>query len=115
MMRPASMFGIFGLSLVAVLAIGAMAADGIVAPGVELEKLAGDFKFTEGPIADAQGNVYFTDQPNDRILKWSIDGQLSTFMQPCGRSNGMYFDAGPQAAGPGGRRLRTTQRDHRHA
>jgi len=33
-----------------------------------------------------------TDQPNDRILKWSIAGQLSTFLQPSGRANGLYFD-----------------------
>jgi len=65
----------------------------IVAPGARLEKLAGDFKFTEGPASDAAGNVYFTDQPNDRILKWSTDGKLTTFMQPCGRSNGLCFDA----------------------
>jgi gluconolactonase len=65
----------------------------IIAPGARLEKLAGDFKFTEGPAADAAGNVYFTDQPNDRILKWSADGKLMTFMQPCGRSNGLCFDA----------------------
>ena len=63
-----------------------------VAPGARLEKLAGDFKFTEGPAPDAEGNVYFTDQPNDRILKWSTDGKLSTFMSPCGRSNGLAFD-----------------------
>jgi gluconolactonase len=66
---------------------------GIIAPGAQLEKLAGDFVFTEGPASDAQGNVFFTDQPNDRILKWSVDGKLSTFLQPCGRSNGMCFDA----------------------
>jgi gluconolactonase len=65
----------------------------IIAPGAKVEKLAGDFKFTEGPAADAEGNVYFTDQPNDRILKWSAGGELSTFMQPCGRSNGLCFDA----------------------
>ncbi len=64
----------------------------ILAPGAKVEKLAGGFKFTEGPAADAEGNVFFTDQPNDRILKWSIDGKLSTFMQPCGRSNGLCFD-----------------------
>jgi gluconolactonase len=68
------------------------AADSPAAPGAKLEKLAGDFKFTEGPASDAQGNVYFTDQPNDRIMMWSIDGKLSTFMQPCGRSNGLCFD-----------------------
>ena len=64
----------------------------VVAPGAKVEKLAGDFQFTEGPTADAAGNVFFTDQPNDRILKWSVDGQLTTFLQPAGRANGMCFD-----------------------
>ncbi len=63
-----------------------------MAPGATLEKLAGDFKFTEGPAVDAAGNVFFTDQPNDRIMEWSVDGRLSTFMQPSGRANGMFFD-----------------------
>ncbi len=66
---------------------------GIIAPGAKLEKLAGGFEFTEGPAADAQGNVFFTDQPNDRILTWSTDGKLTTFLKPCGRSNGLCFDA----------------------
>ncbi len=77
----------------------AVAAEGIIAPGAKVEKLAGGFKFTEGPAVDAQGNVFFTDQPNDRILKWSVAGKplgpqggLSTFLSPCGRSNGLYFD-----------------------
>jgi len=64
-----------------------------VAPEAKLEKLADGFKFTEGPTADAQGNVYFTDQPNDRIMKWGIDGKLSTFLEPAGRSNGLCFDS----------------------
>ncbi len=64
----------------------------IIAPGETLQKLAGGFEFTEGPACDAQGSVFFTDQPNDRILKWSLDGKLSTFMQPCGRANGLCFD-----------------------
>ena len=65
----------------------------VVAAGSQLQKLAGDFQFTEGPAADAEGNVFFTDQPNDRILKWSVDGKLTTFLQPSGRSNGLCFDA----------------------
>jgi len=65
----------------------------VVEPGAKVEKLAGDFAFTEGPTCDANGNVFFTDQPNDRILKWSVDGKLSTFKQPAGRANGMFFDA----------------------
>jgi gluconolactonase len=71
---------------------GGAAGGGAVAPGAKLEKLAGGFAFTEGPASDAQGNVYFTDQPNDRIVKWSTDGSVSDFMKPCGRSNGLCFD-----------------------
>ena len=67
--------------------------DAVIAPGAALEKLAGGFAFTEGPTSDAAGNVFFTDQPNNRIMKWSVDGTLSTFLQPAGRANGMYFDA----------------------
>ena len=37
--------------------------------------------------------TYFTDQPNDRILKWSVDGKITTFLQPAGRSNGLCFDS----------------------
>jgi gluconolactonase len=72
----------------------AAAADSVLAaPGAKLEKLAGDFAFTEGPACDAKGNVFFTDQPNDRILKWGTDGQLTTWLKPCGRANGLSFDA----------------------
>ena len=64
----------------------------VLAPGAKLEKLAGGFGFTEGPTVDAKGNVYFTDQPNNRIHKWDVDGKLSTFLEPAGRSNGLCFD-----------------------
>lgn len=64
----------------------------VTAPGAAIEKLTGACQFTEGPIADALGNVYFTDQPNDRILLWTTDDRLETFLQPCGRANGLYFD-----------------------
>ena len=90
----ADITAIIGLAILA--ASTALAADarrGIIAPGAKLEKLAGGFQFTEGPAADARGNVFFTDQPNDRILRWSVDGKLSTFLQPSGRANGLCFDA----------------------
>jgi gluconolactonase len=69
------------------------AADSVIAPGAKLQKLVGDFAFTEGPSCDKNGNVFFTDQPNDRIMEWSVDGKLSTFLQPAGRANGTMFDA----------------------
>ncbi len=68
-------------------------AESVIAPGAKLEKLAGDFAFTEGPTCDKDGNVFFVDQPNNRIMEWSADGKFSTFMQPSGYANGMMFDA----------------------
>lgn len=87
-----------GMVIVAMLGWGlvvsaASGADGVTAPGAKVEKLAGGFEFTEGATCDPEGNVFFVDQPNDRIMKWSVDGKLSTFMQPSNRSNGMMFDA----------------------
>lgn len=64
----------------------------VIAPGAEVKMLAKDFKFTEGPAADKKGNVYFTDQPNDRIYIWPVDGGLSLFQEGQGRANGLYFD-----------------------
>ncbi len=83
--------------MTAIISIGLLAghslgADPVVAPGTRLQKLADGFAFTEGATCDVRGNVFFTDQPNDRILRWSVDGKLSTWMQPAGRSNGMIFD-----------------------
>lgn len=66
---------------------------GIVAKKATLEKVADGFSFTEGPAVNRAGDVYFTDQPNDRIIKWSFfTGETSVFMENAGRSNGMFFD-----------------------
>ncbi len=64
----------------------------LVAPDAKVEKLAGDFKFTEGPARDAKGNIYFTDIPNNRIHVWSLEGKLSTFREDSGGANGLFFD-----------------------
>jgi gluconolactonase len=65
----------------------------VIAPGAKLEKLAGQYAFTEGPSADAHGNIYFTDQPNDRIVKWNAaDGSVEDWLKPTGRANGTVID-----------------------
>ena len=84
---------LFAASLILAAAAARAAESSIAAPGAKLTKLADGFSFTEGPAADADGNIYFTDQPNDRIMLWDVDGKLSTFMKPSGRSNGLCFDA----------------------
>ncbi len=65
----------------------------IIAEGAELTLVADDYEFTEGPAIAPNGDVYFTDQPNDRIVKWDAStNTVSDWMQPSGRANGLYFD-----------------------
>ena len=64
----------------------------IIAENAKPILVSNQFKFTEGPAVDKKGNVFFTDQPNDKIWKYSTDGQLTVFLDKTGRSNGMYFD-----------------------
>ncbi len=86
------------LSIIAIigpLAIQAQIIDkkSIVAKKAQLEKIADGFTFTEGPAVQRIGDVYFTDQPNNKILKWSeTRNEISVFMEDSGRSNGLYFD-----------------------
>jgi gluconolactonase len=64
----------------------------IIKKGAVVEKLADGFEFTEGPAVDKKGSIYFTDQPNDRIMIYNFKTGLSVFMQPAGRANGLYLD-----------------------
>jgi len=81
-----------GIELVAVGGKSDNEKQGIIAAGAKVVKLADGFEFTEGPAVDAEGNVFFTDQPNNKIHKWSVDGKLSVFHDSPGRANGLYFD-----------------------
>jgi gluconolactonase len=67
--------------------------------------------FTEGPAADAAGNVYFSDIQNNRILRLGASGELTVFREDAGRANGNILDAAGRLItcegaefGPGGRR-----------
>lgn len=63
-----------------------------VAKGAVLNRISSQFRFTEGPAVNKKGDIYFTDQPNDKIWKYDVKGNLSLFMDKTGRSNGLYFD-----------------------
>jgi gluconolactonase len=73
--------------------------------------------FLEGPAADADGHVYFSDIRNSRILRLSPDGTLDVFRADSGRANGNVFDLEGRLVtcegaefGPNGRR-RVTRSD----
>ena len=66
----------------------------IVAEGESPVRVSDSYSFTEGPAADARGDVYFTDQPNNKIYRWDCEsGEITLFTDQSGRSNGMFFDA----------------------
>jgi len=65
------------------------ALDEIVPGDAKIEKLAGGFLFTEGPIwvprtEDTDGYLLFSDPNNNLIYRWTQDGQLSIFMTKSG-------------------------------
>jgi gluconolactonase len=65
----------------------------ILAPGSVPMLVDSGFGFAEGPAVDKEGNIFFTDQPNNKIWKYDIRGKLSVFLDKTGHSNGMYFDS----------------------
>lgn len=65
----------------------------LVKAGAVPKLISRQFSFTEGASTDKAGNVFFTDQPNNKIWKYDTDGKLSVFMDKTNRSNGTYFDA----------------------
>jgi gluconolactonase len=82
-------------------------------PAPEIE-VAAEVAFTEGPTADAQGNVYFSDIPSERILRRSADGTLATFREKSNRANGNVIDAeGRLVTCEAGEKKRVTRTDLR--
>jgi gluconolactonase len=66
---------------------------GIVAKGAQLEKVKDGFSFTEGPAVNRFGDIYFTDQPNDKIYVWNANSnQITLAKEGARRSNGLYFE-----------------------
>jgi len=78
-----------------------------------VEKAAGGFQFTEGPVWHKDGYLLFSDIPANKIMKWTPDGQVTTFREDSGGSNGLTFD--PQgrltACEHGNRRVSVTAAD----
>jgi gluconolactonase len=60
-----------------------------IGPTGEVKKVAGGFGFVEGPAADGQGNLYFSDIPNNRINVLDASGEVSAFVEPSGHTNGL--------------------------
>jgi len=64
----------------------------VVADGAKPVEVGGGFQFTEGPAADANGNVFFTDVRASKIHRWSPGGKATVFRTDTGGANGLFFD-----------------------
>jgi gluconolactonase len=65
----------------------------VVGKSAAVEKVAGGFLFTEGPLWHAADRyLLFSDMPGDHLRRWSASGGVITFRKPCGQSNGLAWD-----------------------
>jgi gluconolactonase len=65
-------------------------------PGEDWELVGEGYRLTEGPAANARGEVFFTDIPAGKCHRIGLDGKLTEFIADTKRANG-------QAFGPDGR------------
>ena len=68
----------------------------ILLPGQGWQLVSDGYRFTEGPAANARGEVFFSDIPASKAYKIGLDGKVSVFVEDSKKSNG-------QAFGPDGR------------
>ena len=78
--------------------------------------IATSLAFTEGPAVDVNGDLYFSDILNNRIMRLTTTGELSVFREVSNRTNGQTFDQqgrlyhceGSEFGPGGGRRVTRT-------
>jgi sugar lactone lactonase YvrE len=92
-MRRACLFSVAVFATLASSAIFAqdMKVADILIDGQGWQLIAEGFKFTEGPAVDAEGQVYFTDIPNNRIHKIALDDKVTVFAENTAATNGLMF------------------------
>ena len=85
----------------------------ILSPNTQVEKIAGGFKFTEGPVWHPDGFLLFSDIPANTIYKWQPEQKTEIFRQPSGNANGNALDPSGRliTAEHSNRRLSLTQKN----
>jgi gluconolactonase len=64
-----------------------------VGPAGEVKKVHGNFQFTEGPAADRQGNLFFSDVQGNKLYQVNAQGELTTLLDPSNHTNGLMVNA----------------------
>lgn len=71
--------------------LGSQQMKDILLPGEAWQLVGVGYGFTEGPAANAKGEVFFNDIPNRKTWKIGRDGALSVFVEESKKANGMAF------------------------
>ena len=67
----------------------------LVDPAADIEQIATNCQFTEGPLWHATGQfLLFSDIPANKMRKWDADAGMTVFRDPSGKSNGLTYDKG---------------------
>jgi gluconolactonase len=63
------------------------ALDALVPASAKIEKLAGGFGFTEGPLWFSEGYLWFSDVTGNVVRQWGPDGKILEILRPGGGEN----------------------------
>ncbi len=63
----------------------------VLRDGEDWQLVSSGHNFTEGPAANEQGELFFTDIPNNCIHKVSAEGKVTVFAENTGAANGLAF------------------------
>lgn len=116
-MKRIAVMSLIALGIGGGLVMAAERGAGLLPEGAKLEKVAGECKFSEGPAMDAEGNLFFSDNPNDRIMVYTPSGESRVWKQPARSANGMMFDGQGRLItcnaqnAPGGRSVTRYEKD----
>jgi gluconolactonase len=69
-----------------------MALDNLIGATPKIEKIAGGFQFTEGPVFSRIGYLLFSDIPSNRVMKWQPGSDAVVFRENSNGANGLTFD-----------------------
>jgi len=83
---------LFSMLVATTLSSTHLAAEDNAAADTKITTIGEKFEFTEGPAADDQGNIYFTDIPANKIYQLEQAAKLSVFLEPSNHCNGLMYN-----------------------
>ena len=81
---------------------GSSQLQAVLKPGEGWTLIGEGYKFTEGPIANAKGEVFFNDVPEGKTFKVGLDGKVVLWAEDNGKASGFAFGPDGSMYGVGG-------------